>query len=125
MLAGFPGSTPCGPAQTGHGIKWVRRNDEITTEAWLKDLIVHDTRFSGRAVQQIYHVNFYNQYGDVVSEADSWCFRTDRDFAREEGTKYTELRREIETPLYTGGNRRSLRTLPRRRDSGRKAAILG
>lgn len=79
---------------------WVRRNDEIKTEAWLKDLIVHDTRFSGRSVQQIYHVNFYNQEGDLLSEADSWCFRTDRDFAREEGTKYEALK-EKEPRRYT------------------------
>ena len=72
--------------------KPVRRNDEIRTEAWLKDLILHDTRFSGRAVQQIYHVDFFNQDGDKVAGADSWCFRTDRDQARETGTKYSELR---------------------------------
>jgi hypothetical protein len=68
------------------------RNDEITTEAWLKDLIEHETRFAGRAVQQIYHVRFFNQHGELVAEADSWCFRTDRDTAREEGTKYTALK---------------------------------
>lgn len=72
--------------------KPVRRNQEIRTEAWLKDLIEHQTRFAGRAVQQIYHVNFFNPDGDLVAEADSWCFRTDRDQAREEGTKYKELR---------------------------------
>jgi acyl dehydratase len=70
----------------------VRRNDAITSESWLKDLIEHDTRFSGRAVQQVYHVNFFNQRGELVCEADSWCFRTDRDQAREVGTKYTELK---------------------------------
>ena len=72
--------------------KPVMRNDEITTEAWLKDLIEHQTKFAGRAVQQIYHVRFFNQHGDLVAEADSWCFRTDRDTAREEGTKYTALK---------------------------------
>ena len=72
--------------------KLVLRNQEIRTEAWLKDLIEHQTRFAGRAVQQIYHVNFFNPDGDLVAEADSWCFRTDRDQAREEGTKYMELR---------------------------------
>ena len=72
--------------------KPVLRNQEIRTEAWLKDLIEHQTRFAGRAVQQIYHVNFFNPDGDLVAEADSWCFRTDRDQAREEGTKYRELR---------------------------------
>jgi acyl dehydratase len=80
--------------------KTVRRNDEITTTASLKDLIEHETRFAGRAIQQIYHVKFYNQTGDLVAEADSWCFRTDRDMAREEGTKYTELRKK-EQKHYT------------------------
>jgi acyl dehydratase len=72
--------------------KPVLRNQAITTEAWLKDLVEHDTKFAGRAIQQIYHVNFFNPDGDQVAEADSWCFRTDRDQAREQGTKYSELR---------------------------------
>ena len=79
------------------GAEWtwhlpVRRNDEISTEAWLKDLIEHNTKFAGRAIQQIYHVKFYNRHGDLVADADSWCFRTDRDLAREQGTKYAELK---------------------------------
>jgi acyl dehydratase len=72
--------------------KPVLRNDTISTEAHLKDLIEHQTRFAGRSFQQVYHVNFFNQHGDLVAEADSWCFRTDRDHAREVGTKYTEAR---------------------------------
>src|SRR6185312_8635383 len=44
------------------------------------------------AFQQVYHVNFFGKNGDLVAEADSWCFRTDRDIAREEGTKYTNLK---------------------------------
>jgi acyl dehydratase len=72
--------------------KPVLRNDTISTEAQLKDLIEHQTRFAGRSFQQIYTVKFYNQHGDLVAEADSWCFRTDRDHAREVGTKYTETR---------------------------------
>jgi len=43
-------------------------------------------------VQQIYHVDFFNQDGDKVADADSWCFRTERDHAREKGTKYKEVR---------------------------------
>ncbi|HEY7867652.1 MAG TPA: MaoC family dehydratase N-terminal domain-containing protein, partial [Methylomirabilota bacterium] len=70
----------------------IRRNDEISTEARLKDLIERDTGFAGRAVQQIYHVAFRNQRGEPVAEADSWCFRTERDHARERGTKYTALK---------------------------------
>jgi acyl dehydratase len=80
--------------------KPVLRNDVITTQAHLKDLIEHETKFAGRAVQQIYHVDFFNQGGDKVAEADSWCFRTDRDIAREQGTKYKEVR-ERPAPKYT------------------------
>ena len=96
IVSGYVGGLP-GVHAMWAGADWtwhkpVRRNDEITTEAWLKDLIEHDTRFAGRAVQQIYHVRFYNQAGDLVAEADSWCFRTDRDHARESGTKYREVK---------------------------------
>jgi len=72
--------------------RWVKRNEAITTTAFLKDLVEHKTRFAGRAVQQIYHVDFFGDRGDKVAEADSWCFRTDRDIAREEGTKYDDLK---------------------------------
>ena len=80
--------------------KPVRRNDEIRTKAHLKDLIEHETRFAGRAIQQIYHVDFYNQNDELVAEADSWCFRTDRDQARERGTKYTDVKAKP-PKLYT------------------------
>ena len=76
--------------------KPVRRNDEIHTEAYLKDLVEHQTKFAGRSFQQIYHVDFFNQNGDHVAGADSWVFRTDRDEARERGTKYTEARGRVE-----------------------------
>jgi len=74
----------------------VRRNDTITTEAWLKDLIDHQTQFAGRSIQQIYHVDFFNQHDECVAAADSWCFRTDRDIAREEGTKYAGVKAKPE-----------------------------
>jgi len=72
--------------------KWIRRNDEISTESYLKDFIIRDTQFSGRAVQQIYHVDFFNSDGGKFAEGDSWCFRTERDTAREKGTKYSVLK---------------------------------
>lgn len=72
--------------------KHVLRGDTITTRAHLKDLIEHQTRFAGRAFQQIYHTDFFNQHGDQVAECDSWVFRTDRDEARERGTKYGDVR---------------------------------
>ncbi|WP_348675712.1 MaoC family dehydratase N-terminal domain-containing protein [uncultured Abyssibacter sp.] len=76
--------------------KHTMRGDAISTEATLKDLIEHKTRFAGRAFQQIYNVKFYNQDGDPLAECDSWVFRTDRDEARERGTKYTESRGRVE-----------------------------
>ncbi|MCT2399149.1 FAS1-like dehydratase domain-containing protein [Novosphingobium mangrovi (ex Huang et al. 2023)] len=76
--------------------KPVLRNDTIRAEAYLKDLVEHQTKFAGRSFQQIYHVDFFNQNGDKVAGADSWVFRTDRDEARERGTKYTEARGRVE-----------------------------
>jgi acyl dehydratase len=76
--------------------KHVLRGDVITTEAYLKDLIEHQTRFAGRSIQQIYHVDFFNQHKEKVAECDSWVFRTDRDEARERGTKYTDARGRVE-----------------------------
>src|SRR3546814_10914212 len=65
-----------------------------TTQAYLKDLFEHNTRFAGRSFQQIYHVDFFRQ-GEKVAECDSWVFRTDRDEARERGTKYTETKGKV------------------------------
>ncbi len=67
IISGYVGGLP-GVHAMWAGADWtwhhpVRRNDAITTEAWLKDLIEHETRFAGRAIQQIYHVDFYNQRG--------------------------------------------------------------
>lgn len=96
IVSGYVGGLP-GVHAMWSGADWtwhktVKRNDEIHTEASLKALVPHDTRFAGRAIQQIYNVQFYNQDGDKVAEADSWCFRTERDHAREAGTKYKEVR---------------------------------
>ena len=96
IVSGYVGGLP-GVHAMWSGADWtwhknVKRNDEISTEAYLKDLVEHQTRFAGRAVQQIYHVDFFNQQGDKVAEADSWCFRTERDHAREQGSKYKEVR---------------------------------
>jgi len=104
IISGYVGGLP-GVHAMWAGADWAfhkaaRRNDQINTEASLKDLVMHETRFAGRAVQQIYHVNFRNQDGDLLAEADSWCFRTERDTAREKGTKYEAERSETAKP-YT------------------------
>lgn len=67
--------------------------DQFTTKVWLKDLVAHQTRFAGQSIQQIYRCEFYNQNNQLVAEGDSWCFRTERDTARERGTKYEEVKK--------------------------------
>ena len=100
IISGYCGGLP-GVHAMWAGADWtwhlpIERNAEIRTEAHLKDLIEHDTKFSGRAIQQIYHVDFYNQRNELLAEADSWVFRTERATAREKGTKYTELKQRAE-----------------------------
>jgi len=96
VISGYVGGLPGVHAMfAGCDFEWhapIRRNAEITSRVYLKDLVEHDTRFAGRSVQQIYHGDFYDQTGTLLASADTWCFRTDRDIARESGTKYTEVR---------------------------------
>lgn len=97
IISGYVGGLP-GVHAMWSGADWtwhkpIMRNTEVRTVAFLKDLVEHDTRFAGRAIQQTYHVDFFDaKTGDMLAEADSWCFRTDRDEARENGTKYTAAR---------------------------------
>ena len=102
IYSGYVGGLPGVHAMwAGNATTWhrpLRRGDEVRTEAYLQDLVEHETRFAGRTIQQIYHVDFF--VGDeLVAAGDSWCFRTERDTARELGTKYT-VARETE-PRYS------------------------
>ncbi len=97
FISGYCGGLPGIHAMWG-GADWqwykpIRRNVALRTEACMKDLVEHQTRFAGRAIQQIYHVDFYDEAsGELLAEGDSWVFRTERDTAREEGSKYTDVR---------------------------------
>jgi acyl dehydratase len=94
VFSGYVGGLPGVHAMwSGADTTWnrpFRLGDQIHTEAYLKELIPHETRFAGRAIQQIYHVDFYAGE-ELVASGDSWCFRTERDTARELGTKYSEV----------------------------------
>jgi acyl dehydratase len=104
ILSGYVGGLPGVHAMwAGADLTWHRpilRGTAVRTEAHLKDLIEHETRFAGRAFQQIYHVDFYDQEGALLCSGDSWCFRTERDRARENGSKYAEAKARPE-PHYT------------------------
>jgi acyl dehydratase len=97
-VAGLPGVHAM---FAGIDVTWYRPmllGDQFTTKVWLKDLVERQTRFAGRAIQQIYHAEFYNQHGELVAAGDSWCFRTERDTAREQGKKYTATK--TKQPVY-------------------------
>jgi acyl dehydratase len=96
VFSGYVGGLPGVHAMwSGADTTWIRPlevGDDITTVAYLKDLIPHETRFAGLAIQQIYHVDFYANGEELVASGDSWCFRTERDAARELGTKYDDVK---------------------------------
>ncbi|HET6952474.1 MAG TPA: MaoC family dehydratase N-terminal domain-containing protein [Acidimicrobiales bacterium] len=95
ILSGYVGGLPGVHAMwAGADLSWQRpitRGTAIRTTAHLDDLVEHHTRFAGRAIQQIYHVEFFDESTDeLLCSGNSWCFRTERDAARELGTKYSE-----------------------------------
>ncbi len=102
-FSGYVGGLPGVHAMfAGIDVTWHRPmllGDQFTTKAWLKDLVEHQTRFAGRSIQQIYRCEFYNQSNELVAEGDSWCFRTERDTARERGTKYETVKKKA--PVHT------------------------
>ena len=105
ILSGYVGGIPGVHAMwAGADLTWhehFRRGMAIDTNAHLKDLVSHQTRFAGRSIQQIYHVAYRDETGTLLAEGDSWCFRTERDAARELGTKYDEARENRRELKYT------------------------
>ena len=73
----------------------IRVGTKMRTVARLTDMVEHQTRFAGRSFQQIYRVEFFDQNNTKLAEADSWCFRTERDTARESGTKYEKALQDM------------------------------
>jgi acyl dehydratase len=69
----------------------LRVGDRLTGSATLKELRERPGRFAGRSFQQIYEVPFHDEAGRLVATGESYCFRTERDAARERG-KYEEIR---------------------------------
>lgn len=92
ILSGYVGGLPGIHAMwAGADLTWHRpilRGTEIRSQAYLKDLVEHETSFAGRSIQQIYHVDIYDTDDTLLCSGDSWCFRTERDTAREAGSKY-------------------------------------
>jgi hypothetical protein len=89
VVSGYVGGLPGIHAMyAGTDFRWhraIREGDRIVGESVLKDVIEKPSAFAKRAIQQVYGTTFTNQRGETVCEADSWCFRTERDTARERG----------------------------------------
>lgn len=87
ILSGYVSGLPGVHAMfAGTTFRWHRRlrvGDRLHGVARLKDLIERPSRFAGRSVQQVYEVTFTDQEGAEVAVAESYCFRTERDAARD------------------------------------------
>jgi acyl dehydratase len=96
IVSGYVGGLPGIHAMyAGTDFRWrlpIREGDRVVGESILLDLVEKPSRFARRAIQQTYRTTFRNQGGATVCEADSWCFRTERDTARERG-KYKATER--------------------------------
>ncbi|MGH9042893.1 MAG: FAS1-like dehydratase domain-containing protein [Acidimicrobiia bacterium] len=94
ICSGYVGGLPGIHAMfAGTDFRWrapVRAGARVTARAHLAELVDRPSEFSVRAIQQIYRVVFSDESGDVVCEADSWCFRTQRDAARDRA-KYEKV----------------------------------
>lgn len=93
VLSGYVSGLPGVHAMfAGASFRWLRRlrlGDKVRGVARLKDVVERPSRFAGRSIQQIYEVTFTDQNGSDVAIAESYCFRTERDTARERA-KYPE-----------------------------------
>jgi acyl dehydratase len=96
IVSGYVGGLPGIHAMfAGTDWEWrrpIRENDRILGESVLEELAKKPSTFARRAVQQVYLTSFKNQHGELVATARSWCFRTERDTAREIG-KYKNAER--------------------------------
>lgn len=95
-VGGLPGVHAMFAGTDWHWRQPIRRGTRFRVTAWLTDVVEKQGHFAGRAIQQIYHVEFRDQHEALLATADSWCFRTERDTARELG-KYAAL----EPPRYS------------------------
>jgi acyl dehydratase len=118
IVSGYVGGLPGIHAMyAGTDFRWrlpIRVGDRVIGESVLLDLVEKPSTFARRAIQQTYRTTFRNQDGAIVCEADSWCFRTERDTARERG-KYRDTAR----PRYTAED------IERIRQSYREEQIRG
>lgn len=92
-VTGLPGIHAMYAGATFEFERPLRVGDRLTGAATLEELIERPSKFAGRSWQQIYKVPFVDQDGELVCLGHSYCFRIERDSARETG-KYEAIRVE-------------------------------
>ena len=87
IVSGYVGGLPGIHAMYGGtDFRWrrpIREGDHLVGHSVLLDLEEKASAFARRAIKQTYRTIFIDPDGATVCEADSWCFRTERDTARE------------------------------------------
>lgn len=79
--------------------RWLRPigwGERIAATVRFVDLVERPSRFAGRSFQQISEITFRTDAGEIVAQARSWGFRTERKAAADRG-KY----REVEVTRYS------------------------
>ena len=92
-VTGLPGIHAMYAGATFEFERALEVGDQLTGSATLKELIERPSKFAGRSWQQIYEVPFHDANGQLVCTGHSYCFRIERDSARE-AKKYEEIRVE-------------------------------
>ena len=112
IVSGYVGGLPGIHAMyAGTDFQWrrpIREGERVIGESVLQELAEKPSAFASRAVQQTYRTTFTGPGGEVLCVADSWCFRTERDTARERG-KYAATERPRYTPEDIDRIRRAYR----------------
>src|SRR5690606_19347598 len=120
ILSGYVSGLPGVHAMfAGTTFRWnrpPRLGDKVRGRAVLKDLIERPSTFAGRSVQQIYEVVFTDQNGEHIATAESYCFRTERDAARQRG-KY-----QPDTPHWSADQLADIAAAYRKQEEVRRGA---
>jgi hypothetical protein len=82
-VTGLPGIHAMYAGTDFHWRGAIREGDRLVGQSVLLDLEEKASSFARRALKQTYRTTFVDDTGTVVCEAESWCFRTERDTARE------------------------------------------
>jgi acyl dehydratase len=55
--------------------KWIPIGTRVSTESYLKDIVVKRSRLSGMLLQMIGVSKYFDQDGELLAESESWIFR--------------------------------------------------